>query len=125
MAKQMKQTKQMKNPNVHLRNSKSYANYRDQHDDYEYLVSIKKEFYLASEYELEKGLLDLMYADDLLNRTVYKQLYRDVCDKENETKCRAHIFLLYLLLCLFMYIHMSYWSISDPNCIPENQSSDS
>ena len=123
MAEQMKKTK---NPNVHLRDSESYANYRDQHDDYEYLVSVKKEFYLSSEYELEKGVLDLMYADNILNETVYRKLHQEVCNKEYETKCRSHIFLLYLLLCICMYIHVSYWSISDmeEDCIPENQSSE-
>ena len=117
--------KQTINPNIHLRNSESYANYHDKRDEYEYLVSVKKEFYLASEYELEKGVLDLMYADDLLNETVYKQLYRDVCNEEYETNCRAHRFMFYLLLCISICIHVFYRSNSVPkeDYIPENQSS--
>lgn len=121
MAKQMKNTK---NPNVHLRDSESYANYHDQHDDYEYLVSVKKEFYLASEYELEKGVLDLMYADNILNGTVYRQLHQDVCNEEYETNCRAHRFLFYLLLCISICVHVFSRSNSDPkeDYIPKNQS---
>ena len=123
MVKQMKKTV---NPNVHLRDSESYANYRDQHDDYEYLVSVKKEFYLASEYELEKGVLDLMYADNILNETVYRQLYQDVCNKEYETNCRSHRFMFYLLMCISICIHVFYRSNSDPKkeYIPKNQSED-
>ena len=102
------------NPNVHLRNIESYANYRDQRDEYEYHVSLKKDSYLCSEYELDKGVLDLMYTDELLNDRVYKQLYQDVCDREYKTRCRAHISLFYLPLFLLMYIHVSYWSSSDP-----------
>ena len=85
----------------------SYKNYDNKHDTYEYQVSIQKEFYMKNEYEIERGVISMMFEDQLLNARVYNQLHDDINRKENNErfKRKLHVaFAFYLLLFVYIYL---------------------
>jgi hypothetical protein len=93
---------------LRLRDSTSYKNYTDKHDAYEYLVSLKKEFYLKNEYDIERGVIDLMHSDDLVNDRVYKKLHQDVNDKAYKARCNKKMYILFAFyMLLFAYIYLT------------------
>jgi hypothetical protein len=89
------------------RDSLCYKNYDDKHDTYEYQVSIQKEFYMKNEYEIERGVISMMFEDQLLNARVYNQLHDDINRKQNAVhfKRTLHVaFVFYLLLLAYSYM---------------------
>ena len=90
------------------RDSVCYKNYYDKHDTYEYQVSIQKEFYMKNEYEIERGVISMMFEDQLLNDRVYNQLHDDINRTQNNERFRRtlHVAFVFSLL-LFAYIYMT------------------
>ncbi len=89
------------------RDAVCYRNYYDNHDNYEYEVSIKEEFYMKNAYEIERGVITMMYEDKLLNDRVYTQLYDDVNHKERNERLKRKLkvsFVFYLLLFIYIYL---------------------
>jgi hypothetical protein len=89
------------------RDSLCYKNYDDKHDTYEYQVSIKEEFYMKNEYEIERGVISMMFEDQLLNARVYNQLHDDINRKQNNERFKRtlHVaFVFYLLLLAYSYM---------------------
>ena len=89
------------------RDSVCYQNYYDKHDTYEYQVSIQKEFYMKNEYEIERGVIEMMFEDKLLNDRVYNQLQDDVNRKENNERFKRKLqvaCVFYLLLFVYIYL---------------------
>ena len=88
------------------RDSVCYKNYYDKHDTYEYQVSIQKEFYMKNEYDIERGVISMMFEDQLLNDRVYNQLHDDVNRIENAEyfKWKLQVAFVFSLV-LFAYIY--------------------
>ena len=89
------------------RDSVCYQNYYDKHDTYEYLVSIQEEFYMKNEFEIERGVISMMFEDKLLNARVYNQLHDDINRKENNERFKRKLqvaFVFYLLLFTYIYL---------------------
>ena len=89
------------------RDSVCYKNYYDKHDTYEYLVSIQEEFYMKNEFEIERGVISMMFEDKLLNARVYNQLHDDINRKENNERFKRKLqvaFVFYLLLFIYIYL---------------------
>jgi len=89
------------------RDSLCYKNYDGKHDTYEYQVSIKEEFYMKNEYEIERGVISMMFEDQLLNARVYNQLHDDINRKQNAVhfKRTLHVaFVFSLLLLAYSYM---------------------
>ena len=94
---------------LRLRDSTSYQNYTDKHDEYEYLISLKEEFYMKSEYDIEVGVIDRMFEDDLLNDRVYKRLYQDLTQKQTEGRCKKKLYItcvFYVFLLAYIYLSL-------------------
>ena len=92
---------------MRLRDSTSYQNYNDKHDDYEYEISLKEEFYMKGEYDTEVGVISSMFKDDLINARVYNQLYHDLTQKHARTRFRKTMYIIcafYLSLLIYIYL---------------------
>ena len=105
----------------------SYKNYNEHLEDYEYNISLKKEFYLASVNDINRGVLHEMFKDKLISQAVYMKLYpRQIPseleisrkeyhhEKESQEMTAIFCFLCVIYLMFMYYSHDSHDS-HDPH----------
>ena len=74
---------------------------------------------MKNEYEIERGVIEMMFEDKLLNDRVYNQLQDEVNRKENAEYFKWKLqFAFVFYLVLISYIYMTNPSIFSPNFKP-------
>ena len=91
-----------------LIDSASYQNYTDKRGEYVYRSTLKKEFYMNNEYDIERCIICMMFKDKLLNARVYNQLHREINRKQLNAHFKYKVYVaLFCYLLVSAYIYMN------------------